>query len=318
MRILVTGGAGFIGSHLVERLVRDGHRVSVVDNLDDFYDQSIKRTNLDDMRRQGSFAFHQADIRDRQALESVFEGETPEAIVHMAARAGVRPSLADPQLYESINVGGTVNVLELAQRCGVGRVVFASSSSVYGENQKIPFQEDDRTDEPISPYAATKRAGELLCYTYWKLYGLNVTCIRIFTAHGPRCRPDLAVPKFVRLIEAGKPIPMYGDGTSKRDYTYVGDTVDGLVRAMERCEGYRIYNLGSGQPVHLTEMIEMVGQAMGTHVRIERLPAQPGDVPATWADISRARRELGYQPSTPLADGVREYVAWRRRVISGE
>ena len=317
MRILVTGGAGFIGSHLVERLVRDGHHVSVVDNLDDFYEESIKRTSLEEMRGRGAFAFHQTDIRDRQALESVFGAETPEAVVHMAARAGVRPSLADPQLYESINVGGTVNVLELARRSGVGRVVFASSSSVYGENQKIPFQEDDRTDEPISPYAATKRAGELLCYTYWKLYGLNITCIRIFTAHGSRCRPDLAVPKFVRLIEADKPIPMYGDGTSRRDYTYVGDTVDGLARALERCEGYRIYNLGSGRPVQLTEMIELVGQALGRQVRIERLPAQPGDVPATWADISRARRELGYQPSTPLADGVREYVAWRQRVMSG-
>lgn len=316
MRVLVTGGAGFIGSHVVERLLSDGHRVVVVDNFDDFYDPAIKQLNLAQAGESDRFTLHRVDIRERARLEQVFGAESPEAVVHLAARAGVRPSLANPQLYESVNVAGTLSVLDMSRRFGVERIVFASSSSVYGENEKVPFSEDDRVDGPISPYAVTKRAGELLCYSYHHLYKLNIFCVRIFTAQGPRCRPDLALAKFVRLIDAGQPVPVYGDGGSSRDYTYVGDTADGIVRALERCAGWRIYNLGCGRAVKLTEMVETVGQAMGKPVRVERVANQPGDVAVTWADISRARRELGYEPATSLAEGARQYVRWYRQVLS--
>ncbi|MFQ6048134.1 MAG: GDP-mannose 4,6-dehydratase [Phycisphaerae bacterium] len=315
-RILLTGGAGFIGSHVAERLLADGHSVTVVDNFDDFYDEAIKRDNIARACRSDRYRLCRFDIRDPVGLEAALGPGPPDAIIHLAARAGVRPSLHNPALYEAVNVAGTLNLLELARRHHVPRFIFGSSSSVYGNNARTPFREDDNVDHPISPYAATKRAGELLCYTYHDLYGINVTCLRIFTAHGPRCRPDLAIPKFVRLIEAGQAVPMYGDGSSQRDYTYVGDIVDGIVRALGRCRGYRIYNLGSGCPVSLGELIQTIAEVMDRPVRIRSLPAQPGDVRLTHADISRARQELGYQPRTSLVEGIRRYVHWYQRVLS--
>jgi UDP-glucuronate 4-epimerase len=288
----------------------------VVDSFDEFYDPAIKRANLQAVQECDRFELYPVDIRDQSRLEQAFGAASPEAVVHMAARAGVRPSLADPHLYESINVAGTISVLDLCRRFGVERMVFASSSSVYGENHKVPFHEDDRVDTPISPYAVTKRAGELLCHSYHHLYGLNVFCVRIFTAHGPRCRPDLALAKFVRLIDADEPVPVYGDGTTSRDYTYVGDIADGVVQALCNCAGWRIYNLGSGRPIKLSDMIDTIGRAMGKPARIKSMDKQPGDVTITWADISRASQELGYAPSVSLAEGANQYVQWYRRVLS--
>jgi UDP-glucuronate 4-epimerase len=309
---LVTGGAGFIGSHLVDRLLRDGHRVDAVDCFDDFYAEPIKRANLADAHRHPRFTLFEVDVRNRVAMERLVADQRPDVVVHLAARVGVRASIERPDLYSDVNVGGTVSVLEAAVRGGVDKFLLASSSSVYGNNRKVPFSEDDPVDHPISPYAATKRACELIAHVYWSLHGLPVTCLRFFTAHGPRCRPDLAVAKFTRLIEAGEPVPMFGDGTMKRDFTYVDDIIDGVVRAAERCQCYRIYNLGNSQPVRLRDMIETIADALGRRAEIEQLEMQPGDVNITYADISRARAELGYHPRTPFADGLAPYVAWYR------
>ena len=309
---VVTGGAGFIGSHLVDRLLRDGHRVEAVDNFDDFYAEPVKRANLAEAERHAQFALHELDIRDRSGVERLFAERRPEVVVHLAARAGVRPSIEKPQLYADVNVNGTVSVLEAAVRAGAGKVILASSSSVYGNNPKVPFAEDDPVDHPISPYAATKKACELIAHVYHALHGMPITCLRFFTAHGPRCRPDLAVAKFTRLIDAGSRVPMFGDGTMKRDFTYVDDIIDGVVRAVERCDGYRIYNMGNSQPIGLRDMIEMIADALGRRAQIEPLPMQPGDVNITYADISRAQAELGYHPRTPFPDGLQRYVAWYR------
>jgi UDP-glucuronate 4-epimerase len=310
---LVTGGAGFIGSHLVDRLLADGHRVDVVDNFDDFYEESIKRANLAEAAEKDGFALHELDIRDRRAMERLLAERRPEIVVHLAARAGVRPSIERPDLYADVNVNGTVSMLEAAVRSGVKRFIMASSSSVYGNNPKVPFSEDDPVDLPISPYAATKKACELIGHVYHALHSLPVTCLRFFTAYGPRCRPDLAVAKFTRLIDEGKAVPMFGDGTMKRDYTYIDDIIDGVVRAIERCDGFRIYNLGESKPIVLTEMIETIARALGKRAKIERLGLQPGDVRITYADILRARAELGYNPCTVFTEGIRRYVAWYGR-----
>ncbi|UCG32875.1 MAG: GDP-mannose 4,6-dehydratase [Phycisphaerales bacterium] len=310
---LVTGGAGFIGSHLVDRLLRDGHRVDAVDNFDDFYAESIKRANLADASRHPRFTLFEVDVRNRVAMERLVADRRPQAVVHLAARVGVRASIERPDLYSDVNVGGTVSVLEAAVRGGADRFLLASSSSVYGDNPKVPFSEDDPVDHPISPYAATKRACELTAHVYWALHGLPVTCLRFFTAYGPRCRPDLAVAKFTRLIEAGELVPMFGDGTMKRDFTYVDDIIDGVVRAAEHCEGYHIYNLGNARPIALREMIETIAAALGRRASIDQLDMQPGDVGLTYADVSRARADLGYNPRTPFAEGVARYVAWIHR-----
>ncbi|HWS89167.1 MAG TPA: GDP-mannose 4,6-dehydratase [Pyrinomonadaceae bacterium] len=310
--VLVTGGAGFIGSHLVARLLAEGPwRVTVVDDFNDFYDPALKRRNISAHLGREGFALFEADIRDRAALDEVFRETEFDCVVHLAARAGVRPSLAEPVLYTETNVGGTVNLLELARERGVKQFVFGSSSSVYGENEKVPFAEDDPVFKPISPYAATKAAGELLCHTYSHLWGLRCVCLRFFTVYGARQRPDLAIHKFARLISAGEPIPVFGDGTTRRDYTYVDDIVAGVRAAMDyEASDYEVINLGGSRTVELRELIALLEKELGRKAVIDRRPTQPGDVPRTYADVSKARRLLGYDPRTPIEEGVRRFVEW--------
>jgi UDP-glucuronate 4-epimerase len=311
-RYLVTGGAGFIGSNLVDRLLNDGHAVTVLDNFDPFYDRQRKQANLDRAAHSPHFRLIEGDIIDEAAVATAYEECQPDVVVHLAARAGVRPSIDDPVGYARVNVEGTLRLLEQARRRPRVPFVFASSSSVYGDRGDGPFRESDRVDDPISPYAATKKAGELLCHTYHHLYGLSVTCLRFFTAYGPRNRPDLAIAKFTRLIDQGQPITVFGDGSTRRDYTFIDDIVEGIVRAAERCRGYAIYNLGNSNPVELSRLVKVIGDILGHAPCIQRQPMQPGDVRATFADVSLARRELGYAPSTSLAEGIRRYVAWYR------
>ena len=314
MRIVVTGGAGFIGSHVVDRLLGEGHTVVAIDNFDPFYEASRKRANLESALQNERFQLLEQDIRQRDPTIASIAALRPDAIVHLAARAGIRPSIIDPAGYALTNVSGTIHVLEAACRVEPRpRFVFASSSSVYGDRAEAPFRETDIVDHPVSPYAATKKAAELLAYTFHHLHGLPATGLRFFTAYGPRNRPDLAIAKFSDLIESGQAVPMFGNGSSRRDYTYVDDIVDGVIRATHCCSGYRLYNLGNSHPVALQDLIRMLGEAIGIEPRIERLPAQPGDVSQTYADITRAREELGYRPRTPLPEGLRQYVAWRRR-----
>jgi len=310
-RILVTGGAGFIGSHLCEALLRDRHDVIALDNFDDFYDPAIKRRNIAAADRSDRFTFVEGDIRDAAVVDEVLKTDV-DVVVHLAARAGVRPSIERPLLYQDVNVRGTLVLLEACRKLSGCRFIFAGSSSVYGNRTKVPFSESDRVDDPISPYAATKKAGELLCHTYHHLYVLPVTCLRLFTVYGPRQRPDLAIHKFVRLIEAGAPIPVFGDGSMMRDFTYIDDIVDGMVRAIERCDGYAIYNLGESQPVSVNDLIASLEKTLGKKAVVDFQPRQPGDVDRTYADVTLARRELGYQPSTDLVTGLRRFVEWFR------
>jgi UDP-glucuronate 4-epimerase len=312
--VLVTGGAGFIGSHLVERLLSEGGwRVLVVDDFNDFYDPAIKRRNVAPHLSREDFTLREADIRDRAALARIF-GETRfDCVVHLAARAGVRPSLDEPLLYAETNITGTLNLLELAREHGVRQFVFGSSSSVYGENEKVPFAEDDPVARPISPYAATKAAGELLCHTYSHLWGLRCVVLRLFTVYGAWQRPDLAVHKFARLIGEGRPVPVFGDGTTRRDYTYVDDIIAGVRAAMDyEASMYEVVNLGESRTVSLSELISLLERELGRDAVIDRRPSQPGDVPQTFADITKARRLLGYDPRTPIEEGVRRFVEWFR------
>lgn len=313
MRLIVTGGAGFIGSRLVDRLLRDGREVVVVDNFDPFYPRAVKEANLAEALGNPRCRLVELDIRDAAGVDALVQSFRPDAIVHLAARAGVRPSIADPGLYADVNVVGTVRWLEAAARLEPKpRFVYASSSSVYGDRADAPFRESDAVDSPVSPYAATKRACELLARTFHHIHGLNITGLRFFTAFGPRNRPDLAIASFADRIERGETIPMFGDGRTRRDYTFVDDVVDGVVRAVDRCDGLHVYNLGNSSPVELREMIEAIGEALGQTPRVERLPEQPGDVRQTFADVSLAEAELGYRPSTPFREGLARYVAWRR------
>jgi UDP-glucuronate 4-epimerase len=318
MQILVTGGAGFIGSHLVDRLLGDGDGVTVVDNFDAFYPRAVKERNLAGALKNPRCRLVVMDIRDGEAVKKLVSETKPEAIVHLAARAGVRPSIEAPALYTDVNVLGTVHWLEAASRLEPRpRFVYASSSSVYGDRPDAPFRETDPVDHPVSPYAATKKACELLAHTFHHLHGLPVTGLRFFTAYGPRNRPDLAIAKFTRLIDEGKPVPVFGDGTTRRDYTFVLDIVDGIVRAIERCTSHHIYNLGNSDPIELSTLSRAIAAALGKPLIVERLPEQPGDVRQTYADISRAARELGYQPRTPFREGLAEYVAWYRDNVAG-
>jgi UDP-glucuronate 4-epimerase len=313
MNILVTGGAGFIGSHVAERLMKEGHTVSVLDELNDYYSPSLKLKNLEEIGLAGSERFHHGDICDQRLVAEVLGKEKPEAVIHLAARAGVRPSLEDPLLYEHANVRGTVTLLEECRRAGVRKFVFASSSSIYGVANRVPFSEEDQTNLPISPYAATKIAGEKLCYTWSHLYGIDVVCLRFFTVYGPRQRPDLAIRKFVEAIDAGRRIPVFGDGSSGRDYTFVDDTVQGILAALRYDTRYEIFNLGNSSPITLAKLIEVIEQAVGRKAVIDWQPEQPGDVPITYADIGKARRMLGYHPQTSIADGIARFVEWHRR-----
>lgn len=309
--ILVTGAAGFIGSHLCEALLARGQRVIGIDSFDPFYDPAVKRRNLAAFEAKPGFSLVEGDIRDAVAVERACGGGV-DAVVHLAARAGVRPSIEDPLVYQDVNISGTCMLLEAARRHGLKRFIFGSSSSVYGNNKKVPFAEVDPVDHPISPYAATKKAGELLCHTYHHLFGLNVTCLRFFTVYGARQRPDLAIHKFTRLIEAGEPIPVFGDGSMMRDHTYIDDIIAGILAAIDRCDGFRIYNLGESQPVSLRDLIAAIERALGKKAVINRLPLQPGDVEKTFADVTRAKMELGYQPSMNLEEGLKHFVAWFR------
>ena len=313
MKVLVTGAAGFIGSHLCERLIGQGWDIVGLDNFDDFYDPAVKHANLSGCLKNNQFELFEGDIRDAGAIGSVLGGRDIDIIVHLAAKAGVRPSIEDPVGYEDVNVNGTVMMLEGAKEFGVKRFIFGSSSSVYGNNEKVPFSESDNVDFPISPYAATKKAGELICHTYSHLYGIGMTCLRFFTVYGPRQRPDLAIHKFARLIEAGEAIPVFGDGSMRRDFTYIDDIIDGVVGAMGCCDGYEIYNLGESRPVRLDELIVAIEGALGKRAKINRLPVQAGDVKQTYADVSKAVARLGYEPKTEFAAGLTRFVEWLRR-----
>jgi UDP-glucuronate 4-epimerase len=317
--ILVTGGAGFIGSHLVDRLLAEGGwRVVVVDDFNDFYDPSMKRANVSAHAGDERFRLVEADIRDRAAVERVFAETEFRCVVHLAARAGVRPSLLEPLLYNETNVTGTLHLLESARARGVRQFVFGSSSSVYGINAKVPFSEEDPIRRPISPYAATKAAGEHLCHVYAHLYGVRCVALRFFTVYGARQRPDLAIHKFARLISAGRPIPVFGDGTTRRDYTFVDDIIAG-VRAAIDYDGsaFEAINLGESRTVELRELISLLEGELGREAVIDRRPPQPGDVPQTFADISKARRLLNYNPATQIEEGIRRFVEWFRDGAAG-
>lgn len=315
MNILVTGGAGFIGSHLCERLLAAGHTVWALDNLDPFYDPALKRQNLEEMRRVSDrFRFVPGDITEEEPLRTLCHEVRFDQIVHLAARAGVRPSLEQPALYQRVNVEGTVRVLEAARQSGVRKLVLASSSSVYGCNAKVPFSESDPLTAPISPYAASKIACEALGHVYHHVYGLDVVMLRFFTVYGPRQRPDLAIHKFARLIWTGRPIPVYGDGSSARDYTYITDILDGIEACLDREFGYEIFNLGDSRPIRLDRLIELLEAALGRPARRETLPPQPGDVPITYADITKAGQKLGYHPRVPIEEGIQRFATWFRTV----
>lgn len=310
MHILLSGVAGFIGSHLAERLLAEGHTIVGLDDFNDFYDPARKRRNLAQILNRDTFRLVEGDILDYPLLGKLFAEDSFDAIIHLAARAGVRHSIREPLLYQEVNCRGTNNLLEMARQHGVGLFLFASSSSVYGANKKTPFAEDDPVDCPVSPYAATKKAGELLCYAYHHLFGLSVSCLRFFTVYGPRQRPDMAIHKFTRLIDAGQKVPMFGDGTSRRDYTFITDIIDGVVAALERCRGYAIYNLGESRTVELRYLVSLISAALGKEALVEHLPEQPGDVPVTYADISRAQSALDYAPKVPIEEGIERFVAW--------
>ncbi|HSA92431.1 MAG TPA: GDP-mannose 4,6-dehydratase [Terriglobales bacterium] len=318
--ILLTGGAGFVGSHLAEALLRADFPLNIVDHLDPFYPTEWKQANLEDLKKAGKFQLHVADIVDYDSVREAFAAMPPEVVIHLAARAGVRPSIEQPRLYEQINIVGTLNVLELCREFKVQRLIFGSSSSVYGL-APAPFSEEQLDLRPVSPYAATKLAGEIMCATWSRLYQMAVVVLRFFTVYGPRQRPDLAIHKFTGMIERGAPIPFYGDGSTGRDYTYVDDTVAGILRALsyvsrrEPDGGFcEIFNLGNSKPVKLSELVEAMEEATGRKATRDLLPAQPGDVPLTWADISKAERVLGYKPAISLEDGLRRFVHWYRSV----
>ena len=318
-RILLTGGAGFIGSHVAEALLRRGEQLVVADCLDDFYSPIWKNANLQDVGRVGTFDFQSVDICDFVKLREVVARTRPEAIIHLAARAGVRPSIEQPRLYERVNLAGTVNLLELAREFAVRKFLFASSSSVYGATSRVPFSESHFELRPVSPYAATKLAGELLCYTYAHLYSFDTTCLRFFTVYGARQRPDLAIHKFIGLIETGKPIPVFGDTSTGRDYTYIDDIVAGVLAALDfdprpKDGGvpFEVFNLGNSHPVKLGELIELLERVSGRKAVRDLRPPQPGDVPITWADVSKSERLLGYRPAVRIEEGLARFLAWYR------
>lgn len=312
--VLVTGGAGFIGSHLCEALLRRGDRVVVLDNFDPFYPREDKVRNLAAIRDHRDFVLIDGDIRSPSTLDRAFSVQGPvDIVVHLAALAGVRPSILDPVRYQDVNVSGTSQVLEAMRRHRVHRMALASSSSVYGNNMTVPFRETDPVDYPISPYASTKRACELIAHTYHHLFGFEIACLRFFTVYGPRQRPDLAIHKFGRMMLEGKPIPVYGDGSTSRDYTYIDDILLGILGAMDKVQGFRIYNLGESQTTTLAELIHLLEQALGVQAQRLALPLQPGDVAITYADIGRAREELGYQPITKVSTGIPKFAAWLKQ-----
>ena len=309
--VLVTGAAGFIGFHTASALLARGDTVVGVDSFNDFYDPAMKEANAKALQAHANFRLVRGNLLDSDVRDACFASAPVDGVIHLAAWAGVRPSIERPALYQRENIEATLALMDtMRAQPALPKFVFASSSSVYGCNEKVPFHEDDNVDRPISPYAMTKKAGELLCYTYHHLFHFDVTCLRFFTVYGPGQRPDLAIHKFSRLMLEGKPIQRFGDGSTSRDYTYVDDTVSGVLAALDRCRGYNIYNLGNNQTVTLTELITKIGQALNVTPTIEQLPDQPGDVPVTWADIGRAKSELGYSPSTSIDAGLAKFAAW--------
>lgn len=325
MRILVTGAAGFIGSHLCERLISDGHSVWGVDNFDDYYSRTIKQRNIATVKRHPRMRLVEGDIRDQVLLEGLFSSVPFDLVIHLAARPGIRPSIREPDLCYDVNVTGTLRLLEAMRLHRVARLVFASSSSVYGEDVELPFSEEHSACHPLSPYAASKRSGELLCHTWHHLWGLSVHCLRFFTVYGPRQRPDLAINKFLRLLRDGEPLPIYGDGSTGRDYTHVDDIVEGVCRSGRiLCDlppgdpAFRILNLGHGRAIKLTDLVETLAGALGVKVRIARQPDQPGDVPITLADTQQMEETLGYRPQVEFTDGIQRYVEWLEKIGSTE
>lgn len=308
--VFVTGGAGFIGSHLADRLLEEGKRVVALDNFDDFYNPALKRRNIQKARQHPRFRLIEGDLREPGLLEGLLQQEKFDVVAHLAARAGVRPSIQNPFLYADVNIRGTLQVLEACRKSGTRRLVFASSSSVYGNNSKVPFCEEDPVSRPISPYAATKRAAELMCHTYHHLYGMDIACLRFFTVYGPRQRPEMAIHHFTRLIHEGKKISLFGDGKSSRDYTYIDDIMDGTLGALSREHGFEIFNLGESRTVPLAGLVQAIEKQLGKKAVIEYLPAQPGDVEHTYADIRKARDRLGYEPHTDLEEGLARFVRW--------
>jgi UDP-glucuronate 4-epimerase len=310
MIILVTGIAGFIGSHLGERLVSEGHIIIGLDNFDSFYPKFIKERNLHKLNTSANFTFYEADIRIKSSIDEIFANHKIDAVIHLAAKAGVRPSIELVHEYFDTNVNGTINILQSMHENSVSKLIFASSSSVYGNNSKVPFSEDDIVDNPISPYAASKKSGELLCHVYSHLYGIDITCLRFFTVFGPRQRPDLAIHKFTQLIDNNAPLPIYGDGSTARDYTYIDDIIDGVACALEKLEGYHIYNLGESNVIKLIELIQIIEKTLGKKAIVDHHPLQPGDVTITYADITKAKKDLGYKPKNDLKVGIEEFVKW--------
>jgi len=310
MAILVTGGAGFIGSHLVERLLESGIRTICLDNFNDFYDPNIKRNNVKNLTDNKNFHLIDADIRDRNRLEDVFNKEEIETVVHLAAMPGVRASIKKPKIYEEVNITGTLNLLEVCAKTKVKKFIYGSSSSVYGLTSKLPFSEEDRVGKPISPYAASKESAELFCYTFSHLYDLSVCCFRFFTVYGPRQRPEMAIHKFTRYIDEGLEVPVYGDGTSKRDYTYISDIISGIESVLNREFGFEIFNLGNSECIELHRVISLIERFVGKKARIKRLSDQPGDVRVTYADISKSSELLGYKPKVKIEEGIEKFVAW--------
>ena len=308
--ILVTGGAGFIGSHVCDALLARGKKVVCIDNFNDYYDPRIKEKNIENASKNRNFGLYRADITDYDALRNVFIENKVDKIIHLAARAGVRSSFDEPELYKKVNVEGTRNLLELAKEFKIKNFVFGSSSSVYGTNKKIPFSENDPTENAISPYAETKKKAEELCKQYHDKLGLSIACLRFFTVYGPRGRPDMAVYKFIELISESKPIDVYGDGTSKRDYTYVADIVDGALSALDKNFGFEVINLGNSDAVELKKLIAAIEKELGKKAKINRLPMQKGDVHLTYANISKARKLLDYNPKIKIGEGIKLFAEW--------
>ena len=316
-RFIITGACGFIGSHLAKALIARGSKVVGIDNFDPFYDRKLKLANIADLD-PNSFQLIDCDIRDSQKMTEIFQSDQIDSVFHIAALAGVRPSIEDPARYASVNIDGLVSVLDAARSANCNRIVFASSSSVYGDNKKVPFAETDPVDEPISPYAATKRSGELICHTYSKVFGLSIACLRFFTVFGPAQRPDLAISKFMHLIASDKTIPMFGNGSTSRDYTYIDDIIQGVLAANQYTlsNKYRIFNLGGSQPVTLREMIDAVEKVVGKKAKIEQLPMQTGDVQRTYADLTRSKAELGFDPQTTFEEGLQKQWEWMSKKAS--
>lgn len=310
MNILVTGAAGFIGSHICEHLIKTGNSVIGIDNFDLFYSRQIKESNLIQLKQSKQFQFYQADIRDAGKLNEIFSSGKVEIVIHLAAKAGVRPSIDSIAEYYDVNVNGTVSLLESMRQHEVKKMLFASSSSIYGNNKKVPFSEKDNVDNPISPYASTKKSGELLCHVYNYLYDFDITCLRFFTVYGPRQRPDLAIHKFTKLIQEGQPIPFYGDGSSSRDYTYIDDIVSGIQCALDNLDGYKIFNLGESKVITLKHLVEVIEQGLDKKAVLNQLPMQPGDVSRTYADISKAKSKIGYSPKYTIEAGIKNFIGW--------